>query len=94
MKDIIGDTSMQEQVGMDCLGLLSDKDLQLLGLSHEHRQLVKDAIANMQFSSWSGILDSTETPSCLPELIREACQPCLRFPGHLTGNDCTVQLRR
>ena len=52
-KDLTKD-ALQEQVGMDCLALLSDADLQLLGVTSGHRQLMKEAIANLQLTSQSG----------------------------------------
>ena len=39
---------------MDCLTLLSDADLQMLGVTSGHRQLMKEAIAYLQLTSQSG----------------------------------------
>ena len=80
---------------MDCLALLSDKDLQLLGMTHEHRQLVKDAIANMQMSSRLGILASTEILLRLSELILSAHQAFVCLPAGMNCNNiCNEQKRR
>lgn len=69
LKEVCG---IQEQIDMDCLPLLSDRDLQMLGLTLAQRKLVLDAIANMgmQAESSTGIFFCLKT---LGKGLWEAC---------------------